>query len=44
MIETVIFDIGKVLVDFNWERYLDQLGFDHQTRNVLASAVFLHPD
>lgn len=44
MIETVIFDIGKVLVDFNWERYLDQLDFDPQTRSVLASAIFLHPD
>ena len=44
MIETVIFDIGKVLVDFDWELYLEQLGFDQQTRDVLVSAVFRHPD
>ena len=44
MIETVIFDIGKVLVDFDWELYLEQLEFDQKTRDVLVSAVFRHPD
>lgn len=44
MIDTVIFDIGKVLADFSWDGYLEELGFDEKTRRVLISAVFRHQD
>lgn len=41
MIDTVIFDLGKVLADYDWESYLDQFFFDAKTYQVLADAIFL---
>lgn len=40
MIRTVIFDLGKVLLDYEWERYLDSFGFDEKTWKIVADAVF----
>ena len=41
MIDTVIFDLGKVLVEYDWESYLKQFCFDEKTFQVLADAIFL---
>ena len=40
MIKAVIFDIGKVMVDFVWEDYLAQKGFTEEKKEILAKAVF----
>ena len=37
MIRTVIFDIGNVLVNFDWKSYVYRT-FDEQTANILADA------
>lgn len=44
MIRTVIFDIGKVLLDFNWRAYLSSFHFDEETYGRIARAVFENPD
>lgn len=41
MIKTVIFDIGKVLIGFDWKRYVDTL-FDEQTAERVFNAVHSH--
>lgn len=41
MIRNVIFDIGNVLIRYDWESYLDGFGFDSVTREHVAQAVFL---
>ena len=41
MIETVIFDIGNVLVDFCWKNCLERMPFDEDTKQALAKAMFL---
>ncbi len=43
MIKTIIFDIGRVLVDWNWEEYLRGL-FDGDTATAVGEAYFMHPD
>lgn len=40
-IDTIIFDVGNVLVDFDWKGYLDGFGFSKKIRDAVASAVFL---
>lgn len=42
MIDTVIFDIGRVLVEWDWQSYLQEFGFPEQKREKLAKAVFLN--
>lgn len=42
-IDTIIFDVGNVLVDFDWKGYLDGFGFSPEIRDAVASAVFLSP-
>lgn len=42
-INTIIFDVGNVLVNFDWERYLDSFGFSPKVRRTVASAMFLSP-
>jgi len=39
MIRTVIFDIGNVLVKFDWKSYVYGT-FDEQTANILADAIW----
>lgn len=41
MTDTVIFDLGKVLADYDWESYLQQFSFDEKTYQILADAIFL---
>jgi putative hydrolase of the HAD superfamily len=41
MINTVVFDIGDVLVKFRWEDYLKDLGFDAETCERMAKATVL---
>ncbi|MBS4980245.1 MAG: HAD family phosphatase [Lachnospiraceae bacterium] len=42
MTDTVIFDLGKVLADYDWESYLKQFSFDEKTYRIVADAVFLN--
>lgn len=41
VVENIIFDVGKVLVKFEWEAYLDSFGFTPEKRDKIAKAVFL---
>ncbi len=43
-IDTAIFDIGNVLIHFDWMGYLKSLGFDDETYEHVANAVFLSDD
>lgn len=38
--ENIIFDVGKVLVKFEWEKYLDSFGFPKEKKDKIAKAVF----
>ena len=40
-INTLIFDIGKVLVDYDWKKLLQDLKYDEETSQSVAKAVFL---
>ena len=40
-INTLIFDIGKVLVDYDWKKLLQEIGNDEETAHAVAKAVFL---
>lgn len=42
-INTIIFDVGKVLVEFDWEGYLDTFDFDAPTYETVANAVYRSP-
>lgn len=44
MTNTIIFDLGKVLVNWDWEGYLDTFSYDEGTRTAIANAVFTNPD
>lgn len=39
--KTVIFDLGKVLVQYDWEQFLHKFAFDEKTFRAVADAVFL---
>ena len=39
MIKNVIFDVGKVLVDFCWEEVFHKLGFEGKTFECVADAT-----
>ena len=41
MITTIIFDIGNVLVDFNWKEYIASFGFSKEVQEKLAKATTL---
>ncbi len=38
---TVIFDLGNVLVKYDWETFLSSFGFDEATYGEVADAMFL---
>lgn len=42
-IDTIIFDMGNVLVDFNWRTYLDGFHFPEKEKKALEKAVFQNP-
>ena len=41
MIKNVVFDVGKVLVDFDWQGLFDRLGFSPQVYDKVANATVL---
>lgn len=43
-IDTLIFDIGKVLVRYDWKKLLKELKYDEETADAVAGAVFLSDD
>lgn len=43
-VDTVIFDIGKVLVKYDWKKLLKELKYDEDTAQAVAEAVFLSED
>ena len=43
MINTIIFDIGMVLVDFCWQDMLKNLGFEGETFEKIADATMRNP-
>lgn len=43
MIDTIIFDIGKVLIEWDWQTYLDEFHYPEEKREKLAQAVFENP-
>lgn len=40
MIENVIFDIGKVLVSFEWQKYLQDIGIKGEAYKQIAEHIF----
>ena len=42
--DTVIFDLGKVLVDFDWKAYLKRFAYDIETYHHVADAIFNNED
>lgn len=42
--EAVIFDLGNVLVAFDWENYARSLGFDGETYEHVVNAMFRNED
>lgn len=39
MIRNIIFDVGKVLVEFDWEKAFQELGFEGETFECVADAT-----
>ncbi len=42
-ITTIIFDIGKVLVDFDWHTFIKSFGYSEKINHELAEAIFNNP-
>lgn len=40
MIKNIVFDVGLVLVEFNWQNYLDSFHFEKEKRDKIAKATF----
>jgi epoxide hydrolase-like predicted phosphatase len=43
-IDTIVFDIGNVLTDFAWDKFLKDKGYDEAMRKRLAKATVLSED
>lgn len=43
MIKNVIFDVGNVLLDFDWETYLNSFDFSEEEYEKIADATFRSP-
>lgn len=43
MITNIIFDVGKVLVSYEPDAYMEQLGYDRTVRNAINQAMFRNP-
>ncbi len=41
MIKNIVFDVGKVLVDFDWQGFMDTLGFPPDVYEKVANATVL---
>lgn len=44
MISTIIFDLGNVLVSFDWQSYLKSYGFEPEKYEAIANAVYRSED
>lgn len=44
MIDTVIFDVGNVLVTFDWESYLASYGFPPEKYEAIADVTYRNPE
>jgi putative hydrolase of the HAD superfamily len=42
-INTVIFDIGRVLVEFDWQTYLHSFGYEPEKEELIGRAIFHGP-
>ena len=40
MVKNIIFDVGKVLVEYDPDTYMERLGFDDKIKKVLNEAMF----
>ncbi len=43
MIDSIIFDVGNVLVGYGWDALIERLGYDENTKRDLVEAMFLNP-
>ena len=43
-IKNIIFDLGQVLLKFDWQSYLISLGYEGELYEILADAIFRNPD
>lgn len=43
MIDSIIFDVGRVLVGFGWDALIERLGYDEEIKKDLVEAMFLNP-
>ena len=43
MIKTIIFDIGNVLVGFDWKGYIEKFGYTEEVNERICSATVLSP-
>ncbi len=43
MIKNIVFDVGKVLVEYDPDKYMETLGFDTKTQVAVNAAMFQHP-
>ena len=41
MIKNIVFDVGKVLVDFDWQGFMDTLAFPPEIYEKVANATVL---
>lgn len=39
-IRNIVFDLGKVLLSYDWESYLESFKFDKKTYEIMADAIF----
>ena len=44
MIRNVVFDIGRVLIQFDWDAYMQRLFTDAETRAAVTAAMWGNPD
>ena len=42
-IRNIIFDVGNVLVTFDWKSYLDSFGFPEEEKQAFIKGMFTHP-
>ncbi len=42
--KNIVFDLGWVLLEFDWKTYLKSYGYDEKTYGILSDAVFLNSD
>ena len=44
MVKNIIFDIGQVLVNYDWRGYIRSLGYEGETAERIGRAMFAAPD